>query len=95
VCFLKRNAAFAPISFDVLKMITLQIELEMNLLDKNVNELEFQLCNVVEIHLNSHLQMMNELKMASRETIPLSHECSPLLGVFFCVKNNNTKERLL
>jgi hypothetical protein len=46
VCFLKRNAAFAPISFDVLKMITLQIELEMNFLDKNVNELEFQLCNV-------------------------------------------------
>ena len=46
MCFLKRNAAFAPISFDVLKMITLQIELEMNLLDKNVNELEFQPCNV-------------------------------------------------
>jgi hypothetical protein len=45
--------------------------------------------HLVEIHLNSHLQMMNELKMASRETIPLSHECSPLLGGFFCVKNDN------
>ena len=33
------------------------------------------------------LASVKALKMASGETIRRSYECSPLLGIFFCVKN--------
>ena len=41
-----------------------------------------------------NIKVRKLLKMPSRETIPWSHECLPLLGVF-CCKKDNTKERLL
>ena len=35
------------------------------------------------------------LKMASWKTIRRSYECSPLLSLFVCVKNDNSNDRFL